>query len=304
MDSSTLITIITALAALIGAASPIIVSIIQSNKDKPQKPSGLYVPDSYILHHPKTKIRWFVVLAFSLLGGIIGFSGAKLASPSQTTEMPTITLNTQSISETPAISENTNSLTPPPVNSRSASTPPVLGNLLFDDDFSTNNNLWATGKDDKSEVYIENGEYHIIGGTWVGLSKSNAFEDFYLETKIKRLSDHAQSTDYGVFFRQTESINYLFVINPDQQSYALLRVYMPTDQNTDLIPWVYSPRISTGVEENKIGILCSGNTITMYINGYRVDSIQDSNSLTGNFGFVGGSEAHIAVDYLRIWALK
>ncbi len=189
-------------------------------------------------------------------------------------------------------------------NSQPSPVPPALGSILFEENFDNNNNLWATGKDDKSEVYIEEGKYHIIGGTWVGLSKSNTFEDFYLETKIKRLTDHIQSTDYGVFFRQTESINYLFVINPDQQSYALLRVYMPTDQYTDLIPFVYSPRISTGVEENKIGILCSGNTITMYINGYRVDSIQDNNSLTGNFGFVGGSEAHIAVDYVRVWALK
>jgi len=84
----------------------------------------------------------------------------------------------------------------------------------------------------------------------------------------------------------------------------LLLVDRSTDRYTDLIHWVYSPRISSGFETNTIGILCTGDTITIYINGYRVDSIQDSSSLSGAIGFVGGGGEHVAVDYLRIWALK
>lgn len=214
------------------------------------------------------------------------------------------------LSETPATSENANSLTPPPVNSQPESTPPVLANIIFDENFDNNNNGWATGKvENNYEVYLDGGEYHIIGepngkGMWFGVKQITNLGDFYLETKSRRLDDSQQSNDYGVHFRQSNLVNYVFVINPDQQSYALLRVDRPTDQYTDLIHWVYSPRISTGFEPNTIGILCKGDTITIYINGYRVDSIKDSSSLSGAIGFVGGTGEHVAFDYLRVWALK
>ncbi len=100
MDSSTIITLVTALAALIGAASPIIVSLIQSIKDKSEKPNGLYVPSSYVLHRPKPQIRWYVVLAFAFLGGFVGYSGAKLASGNPFNETPT---NTPTSTITPVI---------------------------------------------------------------------------------------------------------------------------------------------------------------------------------------------------------
>lgn len=90
MDSPTSITIITALAALIGAASPIIVALIQSTKDKPKQSNGIYLPSDVVLHRPKTQIRWFVVLLFAFLGGIIGFIGTTLASANSSAEISEI----------------------------------------------------------------------------------------------------------------------------------------------------------------------------------------------------------------------
>jgi len=103
MDSSIVIAVVTALAALIGAASPIIVSLIQSNKDKSEKPSGIYVPSSYVLHRPKKQIRWYVVLFFAILSGAIGYTGAKFASTKTNppTEPPSATPTIPSVSETP-----------------------------------------------------------------------------------------------------------------------------------------------------------------------------------------------------------
>jgi Tfp pilus assembly protein PilF len=120
MDSSTFITIITALAALIGAASPIIVALIQPNKDKPQQPNGIYLPSNVVLHRPKTPVRWFVILFFAFFGGIVGFSGAKLASSNPLAETPVAILTniapTDISTEIPTITTFPPTFTPQPTN--------------------------------------------------------------------------------------------------------------------------------------------------------------------------------------------
>ena len=126
------------------------------------------------------------------------------------------------ISETPSTPENHEPSTPPAPNSQPVSTPPVLGNIIFDENFDNNNNEWPTVKNENNyEVYLDNGEYHIVGepngkGMWFGVKQITNLDDFYLEAKTRRLEDSQQSSDYGVHFRQSNLINYVFVINPDQ----------------------------------------------------------------------------------------
>lgn len=101
MDSPTFITIVTALATLIGAASPIIVALIQANKEKQKSDNGILLPSNVVLHRPKNQMRWFVILSFAFLGGIVGYGGAKLVSASPLNEIPTITATAPIPSETP-----------------------------------------------------------------------------------------------------------------------------------------------------------------------------------------------------------
>ena len=87
MDTLTFITLITALATLIGAISPIIVAFIQSGRNKQQK-SILLPPD--VVLYPRTKINWFVVLFFAVVSGVVGYGGAKIfkSNPSLSTVIP------------------------------------------------------------------------------------------------------------------------------------------------------------------------------------------------------------------------
>lgn len=91
MDTSTFITLITAVAALAGAMSPIIVAIMQSKKDEPENSKGILLPDGVTIHSPKPRIRWEIVLLFAVLSGFVGYSVAKLASTNSLIETPTIT---------------------------------------------------------------------------------------------------------------------------------------------------------------------------------------------------------------------
>lgn len=80
MDTPTFIAFITALATLIGALSPIIVTLIQSKKDKSKNASGILLPDNVKLHSPKPQIRWGIVLIFAFLCGFAGYGAVTLAS--------------------------------------------------------------------------------------------------------------------------------------------------------------------------------------------------------------------------------
>lgn len=80
MDSTTFISLVTALAALIGAISPIIVPWIQSKIDKSKQSKHIALPPGVNLPRPKTEINWVIVLSFAFLGGIVGYSAAKFAN--------------------------------------------------------------------------------------------------------------------------------------------------------------------------------------------------------------------------------
>lgn len=100
MDSSTFITIVTAIATLVGASSPIIVALIQANKEKQKSDNGILLPSNVVLHRPKTQVHWVIVLSFAILGGFVGYGGARLASTNSPTEVPTITATVAIASKT------------------------------------------------------------------------------------------------------------------------------------------------------------------------------------------------------------
>ncbi|MBI5841839.1 MAG: hypothetical protein HZB19_17255 [Chloroflexi bacterium] len=138
MNSSVLIAIITAIAALVGAVSPIIVALIQSNKDKQPQTGGIILPSNVILHQPKIRVRWSVILIFSFVFGVLGYGMALLANPGASTS--------QSI--TP---ESTSF--PPTLEQAPMPTPWFLGNGITSTDpkplctIAVNNNARESGRD-------------------------------------------------------------------------------------------------------------------------------------------------------------
>lgn len=107
MDAPIFITIITAIAALIGAVSPIVVTLIQAKANKEKENSektkdGILLPSNVVLHRPqKPQMRWLVILFFAFLGGIVGYGGANLVSSKPSNETPAFALTFPVASESP-----------------------------------------------------------------------------------------------------------------------------------------------------------------------------------------------------------
>ena len=179
------------------------------------------------------------------------------------------------------------------------------GRLLFQEDFNGNKNQWPTGLDGDDTYYMDAGEYHIIaskrtasGVYWLAPASrpEQSFGDFYLEARARVIEGTQTDDSYGVLFRYSDNSGpYIAVISNAQQNYSL-----HTDK--PILWWTYSPRIVKD-GANTIGILCKGNTITIYMNGIEVDSIQSEYSRSGGIGLDYAANQHIAFDYIYVWAL-
>ncbi len=182
-----------------------------------------------------------------------------------------------------------------------------LGKLLFKEDFDGNINQWPTGTDDKGATfYMDSGEYHVVGsesdryGGWLAPSKrpEQNFGNFYLEMKARYVAGAQQDDAYGILFRYSDISGgpYILMIGNAQQVYSL-------HADKTLLWWTYSPRIIKN-GTNIIGVLCEGNTITIFINGYQVDSIEANYSKAGGIGIAYASYQHTAFDYFYVWELS
>ena len=169
---------------------------------------------------------------------------------------------------------------------------------------------WPTGETSYASIKFDNGYMKITTKT-----DNNAWylswpilENFYLEAKVQ--SPNAKGNDHiGIMFRVPDIHNndkgYLFGINAEGEYYLLL--WNSPDMKS-MINWTASDTINTGESaQNTVGIMANEGLLSFYINGEKVDEINDNAYLKGGFGiFVGGSNAtNLAgwVDQIRYWEL-
>lgn len=108
---------------------------------------------------------------------------------------------------------------------------------------------------------------------------------------------------YGVTCRvQPNGDGYFFAIRGDGQA-AILKMTDGTHEN--LIPWEYSELIHAGIGANYIRADCVDSTLTLFVNGDFIDSIEDDSFKAGNTGLAvfspAGQTTQADYDYLEIY---
>jgi hypothetical protein len=228
-------------------------------------------------------------------------SSAPTSTPPQPSETTDPAIDTASTTQTriPSMTATEYIVTTP--------SPSILksGRLLFQEDFNGNKNQWPTGTDGGDTYYIDAGEYHIVasernasGVFWLAPTarSDQNFADFYLEVRARVIEGIQTDDSWGVLFRYSDDTGpYNAVISNAKQNYSV-----HTDE--PILWWTYSPRIIKN-EANTLGIQCAGDTITMYINGTKVDSIQSEFSGSGGIGLDYAAGEHVAFDYIYVWEL-
>ena len=201
-------------------------------------------------------------------GGIFLASNWSTFSPATATFFPTST-NVPLPSETPI--------------------PIDFGNVLLEDDFSTEN--WGTLTDsDTSVEYLNDAlNMNVFTKNWFVWSTPDDidYENVHIEvTVIVNASD--SNTAFGVMCNQQASSDdsyYYFAITPSAQ-YAISKSVANQDGSilTNNNEWGTSDLITQDASSYRLGADCGNGTLTLYVDGQQIDSISDSSYTSGGVG--------------------
>jgi hypothetical protein len=162
---------------------------------------------------------------------------------------------------------------------------PQTGDVLLQDDFSSTG--WGTGTDADSSVEYADGKLQMIVNTknWFVWSTPNDqdYQNVHMEvTAINNDTD--PTTAFGIMCNQqtVDDSFYYFAITPAGQ-YAIAEASLAASDVflTNEDKWEYSDLIKKNADSYRIGADCANGTLTLYVDGQQVASVQDDSYKSG-----------------------
>ena len=197
--------------------------------------------------------------------------------------------------------------TPTPIPPSPTPIPPTpTPTLLFEDNFDDNRYGWEL---EAGQIWIEGGSYHAfleyderihILGTLLD------FRDFVYETEVTRI-EGAWARDAGPSLH--------FRMSPDGDQFYACGIHGPrgydftvvdatlTPESWRTLRWEDMSRIDPGRAAHKIAVVARGNTFQLWVDDVLIDTFTDSTYSSGEIGLGFPANAHVAFDYVRVWAL-
>ena len=162
---------------------------------------------------------------------------------------------------------------------------PQTGDAILEDDFASPG--WGTGTDADSSVEYVDETLQMIVNTknWFVWSTPNDkdYENIHVEvTAINNDTD--PTTAFGIICHQqvVDDSFYYFAITPAGQ-YAIAEASLAASDIflTNEDKWEYSDFIAKNADSYRIGADCANGTLTLYVDGQQVDSVQDDTYTNG-----------------------
>jgi hypothetical protein len=176
-------------------------------------------------------------------------------------------------------------------NGVTSTTDQPSSNLLFKDDFSDTSSGWDQVTTDTGETDYVDGVYRIYvneTGTDVWANPGLDFTDVSVQVEAMKVGG-PEDNDFGVICRSMDvSKFYFFVISSDGY-YGIGKV---SDSGQELIgmdAMQPSEAIQQGEATNTIRADCVGSSLSLFVNGQKLDEVQDSEFSSGDVGLIAGS---------------
>jgi hypothetical protein len=237
--------------------------------------------------------------AIALITLIVASLACTVATP---TPAPTVMAPTQAAlavepTSAPLKPTLTSAATPKPsaTNTRAptarTTTVALPAGTLFDDDFGSQSvsedKGWVFDTSDTVGTAWAAGKFIVTVNkkNWIGLNwPDGTYENFGAQTEGQATGgDYAE---YGLVFRvggvKDARTYYIFGVNTDGK-YYLQKKIDGTWADTDPVPATASKYIKPKAK-NTLGVLAQGNQISLYINGFMVNSLKDDSSKNGMVG--------------------
>lgn len=162
---------------------------------------------------------------------------------------------------------------------------PAQGKVILEDNFSSNK--WGTGTDTDSSVEYANEALQMIVYTknYFIWSTPNAedYDKSHIEVTVTNNNTDPTTTFGIICYKQASTSNfYYFGITPNGE-YAIAKAATGQDDSvlSDGKHWQQSDLIKTNAPSYRLGADCGNGTLTLYVDGQKVDSVSASDYTTG-----------------------
>jgi len=172
-------------------------------------------------------------------------------------------------------------------------TPPSQqGNIVFQDNFADHNSGWEIGDYEAGSVGYEGGAYSVVslGPTMPMWGVANLFlTDLVIEVDATQVAAGPENNnEYGVGCRiQPDGDGHYLSVSGDGY-YSIWLNYGP--DWIPLVDWAESDAIQQGNATNHILAVCDGPTLSLFVNGQHLATVEDET-------FSGGDIALTATSY-------
>ena len=164
-------------------------------------------------------------------------------------------------------------------------------NLLFKDDFSDSSSGWDQVSTENGETDYTDGVYRIYvneTGTDVWANPGLDFTDVSVQVEATMVGG-PQDNDFGVICRSLDvSKFYFFVISSDGY-YGIGKVSDSGQELVGMDAMQPSEAIQQGAATNTIRADCVGSSLSLFVNGEKLDEVQDTEFGSGDVGLMAGS---------------
>lgn len=246
-------------------------------------------------------------VGLSALGiGVLAMNGQGLSLFTSATEtaVPTSTVFVPAATDTPL-----------PLPTHTASPQNNTGDLILEDDFAVTHDRWGTLDGEKSSVQYDSSSLRmkLFEKNYVVWSRPNDenYRDIHAEiTVINNGTD--STTAFGILCgQQNEDWSFYYLAVTPAGEYAIIKatdgqddVYLTNDGS-----WGSSDQIAVNADQYRVSADCGHGTLTLYVNGHRIDSVSDTTYPTGHVGLFAwsgeeASSADVSFDDFVLSSLK
>ncbi|MCX7754077.1 MAG: hypothetical protein N2117_02370 [Anaerolineales bacterium] len=168
---------------------------------------------------------------------------------------------------------------------------PGADGSLLKDDFEGFSKNWGTGTDTDGAVEYENGglRFQVFRTGYFIWSSPNQeeYSNIRIEVTAKNQSSDSLAA-FGILCHQGTTLTedmYYFAISPNGD-YAIAKAVTGQEDLflTNQNEWASSSLIPKNADSYRIAAECGTGTLTLFVNGQKIDSVQDSTYTSGTVG--------------------
>ncbi|GAB4578522.1 MAG: hypothetical protein Fur0022_12570 [Anaerolineales bacterium] len=175
-------------------------------------------------------------------------------------------------------------------------------NILFTDDFSSSSSGWDSVRNDTGMTDYDQGGYRIQvleanTDYWANPGLSG-LGDVSISVDVKKLAG-PDDNDFAIICRYVDIDNFYAFLASSDGYYGITKIVGGNQEligQEELLP---TEAIQQGAEVvNVLRADCVGSTLTLYINGAQIASVQDTTFTTGDVGLMAGTFDTAGTDIL------